>query len=411
MKKRKFISIILLLIIFFNIISVKNTSQALTAGELKDKINYVYYQADFIDRSKEKWFFIENYDKYSGASCHGYANAVSLALFGSNQNRNFNDWVFTENVDELCVGDIIRYRNDYNGGSADHTMVVVNIKGDTVYITDANYYGKDGIRWGDAYSKSDLVLMISKSLTRTDWGKYNKGYFRHYIYSNVKSLEDSFVPDGTKQDIGTNFVAYITPTSNLNLAAQTTGTGNGANVNLTTRNENSQNQKWYFKRQSDGSYSIKNMYSGNYLDIENSGNIDHENVQVWSGGAGDKQCWFVYSYNGGYRLVPRSSKEDLKALDIGDNIKDGANLQIYYFASNNNAWQTFEIINDYDKGDVNGDGKVTLLDYGLVLAHVKRTKLLTGEELERADVNGDGKVTLLDYGLILAHVKRTKLLF
>ena len=62
-------------------------------------------------------------------------------------------------------------------------------------------------------------------------------------------------------------------------------------------------------------------------------------------------------------------------------------------------------------GDVNGDGKVTLLDYGLVLAHVKRTKLLTGESLTRADVNGDNKVTLLDYGLILAHVKRTKLLF
>ena len=65
----------------------------------------------------------------------------------------------------------------------------------------------------------------------------------------------------------------------------------------------------------------------------------------------------------------------------------------------------------YQRGDVNGDGKVTLIDYGLVLAHVKRTKLLTGEELQRADVNGDGKVTLIDYGLILAHVKRTKLLF
>lgn len=65
----------------------------------------------------------------------------------------------------------------------------------------------------------------------------------------------------------------------------------------------------------------------------------------------------------------------------------------------------------YKKGDVNGDGKVTLIDYGLVLAHVKRTKLLEGDQKQRADVNDDGKVTLIDYGLILAHVKRTKLLF
>ena len=561
MKKRKFISIILLLIIFFNIISVKNTSQALTAGELKDKINYVYSQADFIDRSKEKWFFIENYDKYSGESCHGYANAVSLALFGSNQNRNFNDWVFTENVDELCVGDIIRYRNDYNGGSTNHTMVVINIIGDTVYITDANHDGYDGIRWGDAYSKSQLASMISGSLCWTDWGTWNKGYFRHYIYSNVKSLEDSFVPDGTKQDIGTNFVAYITPTSNLNLAAQTTGTGNGANVNLTTRNDNSENQKWYFKRQSDGSYSIKNMYSGNYLDIENSGNIDHENIQVWSGGAGNKQNWFVYSYNGGYRLVPRSSEKDLKAMDIGDDIKDGANLQLYHAVSNNNAWQTFliikdmgekqdlgteftasivpksnsklalevtgtgngsnvqlgtksnvdsqkwiftrqsdgsysiknknaekyldiyntgytnkenvqvwsggtgdkqswfiylynggyrlvprssiqdfkgldidtstdeikeganlqiydnwsstndsqtfEIINDYKKGDINGDGKINIKDWNILYAYINETMTLSSEELQRADVNEDGKINVKDLNRLYEHITET----
>ena len=72
---------------------------------------------------------------------------------------------------------------------------------------------------------------------------------------------------------------------------------------------------------------------------------------------------------------------------------------------------TIKVNEKVKKGDINGDGKVTLLDYGLVLAHVKRTKLLTGDMLERADVNGDNKVTLLDYGLILAHVKRTKLLF
>ena len=84
---------------------------------------------------------------------------------------------------------------------------------------------------------------------------------------------------------------------------------------------------------------------------------------------------------------------------------------VYLTLNNNQAVCSVTVEKQYLKGDVNGDGKVTLLDYGLVLAHVKRTKLLTGEELERADVNGDGKVTLLDYGLILAHVKRTKLLF
>ena len=38
-------------------------------------------------------------------------------------------------------------------------------------------------------------------------------------------------------------------------------------------------------------------------------------------------------------------------------------------------------------GDVNGDGEITLVDYGNILAHVKGTKLLTGQNLKAADVN------------------------
>lgn len=66
---------------------------------------------------------------------------------------------------------------------------------------------------------------------------------------------------------------------------------------------------------------------------------------------------------------------------------------------------------DYLLGDVNGDGKVTLADYAKILAHVKKTSLLTGDALKAADVNGDGKVTLADYAKVLAHVKKTALLW
>ena len=68
-----------------------------------------------------------------------------------------------------------------------------------------------------------------------------------------------------------------------------------------------------------------------------------------------------------------------------------------------------KVIN-YLLGDVNKDGKITLADYTKILAHVKKTKLLTEEEQKRADVNQDGKVTLADYTKVLAHVKKTKML-
>ena len=62
-------------------------------------------------------------------------------------------------------------------------------------------------------------------------------------------------------------------------------------------------------------------------------------------------------------------------------------------------------------GDVNADGKVNITDVALINAHVKKTKLLTGEELARADINGDGKVNITDVALVNAHVKKVKLLF
>ena len=63
-------------------------------------------------------------------------------------------------------------------------------------------------------------------------------------------------------------------------------------------------------------------------------------------------------------------------------------------------------------GDINGDGKITTLDYMKVNAYVKGTVTLTEYELKCADVIGtDGKVTTADAMRINAHVKGTKLLW
>ena len=59
--------------------------------------------------------------------------------------------------------------------------------------------------------------------------------------------------------------------------------------------------------------------------------------------------------------------------------------------------------------DINGDGKITTLDYMKVNAYVKGTVTLTEYELKCADVIGtDGKVTTADAMRINAHVKGTK---
>lgn len=69
------------------------------------------------------------------------------------------------------------------------------------------------------------------------------------------------------------------------------------------------------------------------------------------------------------------------------------------------------IANTYNPGDVNGDGKVSSLDYIKIKNHIMGTNKLTGSALTRADVNDDGKVSSLDYIKIKNHIMGTNKLF
>ncbi len=48
-------------------------------------------------------------------------------------------------------------------------------------------------------------------------------------------------------------------------------------------------------------------------------------------------------------------------------------------------------------GDINGDGKVTTIDFIKIRKHILSNPKLDSEELKRADVNSDGSVNVLDY--------------
>jgi len=62
-------------------------------------------------------------------------------------------------------------------------------------------------------------------------------------------------------------------------------------------------------------------------------------------------------------------------------------------------------------GDINGDGKITTLDVGMVNSHVKEVTKLEGYQLDCADVSKDESITTLDVGMINSHAKSVKALW
>ena len=64
------------------------------------------------------------------------------------------------------------------------------------------------------------------------------------------------------------------------------------------------------------------------------------------------------------------------------------------------------------RGDINGDGKVTTIDFGRANSHAKGVAILTGYELLCVDtVKQDGLVTTADAGRVNAHARGTSLLW
>lgn len=59
-------------------------------------------------------------------------------------------------------------------------------------------------------------------------------------------------------------------------------------------------------------------------------------------------------------------------------------------------------------GDVNGDGKISTVDVGIVNSYVKGTSALEGYQLDVAETSGDKKISTVDVGMINSHAKNIK---
>ena len=112
------------------------------------------------------------------------------------------------------------------------------------------------------------------------------------------------------------------------------------------------------------------------------------------------------------KIGPKVKIEDLlKNIEVSDNLiisVETPNENQEYIGTNTKiiiSEKTKQIqIEEYNcliYGDINGDGKISSLDYTLIKNDIMEVKKITDETMKlSADVNGDGKISSLDYTLI-----------
>lgn len=144
----------------------------------------------------------------------------------------------------------------------------------------------------------------------------------------------------TPADVGTGFYAQIATKIDNSKGVSVSG----SNAELDTF-ANLASQLWYFEKQSDGSYTIKNQATGKLLSVENSSENSGANVILADANASLGQKWCLYEGETGYyEFVPLCATGC--ALDVNGAINtDGTNIGIY--TRNQTSAQYFSLL----KGD------------------------------------------------------------
>lgn len=140
-----------------------------------------------------------------GIECFGFANLCYTYIF--------DDSIYYANthndVDELCVGDWVRYRSSSNS-KANHSIFITDIIGNSIFYVDCNGEGDDCVHWGNIMSKDDLKSKLTLRLYEYEYEDYTLngfGYIKTYPYNNVTSLSRAttksniILPDEAEKDV------------------------------------------------------------------------------------------------------------------------------------------------------------------------------------------------------------------
>ena len=106
---------------------------------------------------------------HGGWQCHAYG----IDLFDHLFQKCAMCSEYRYDMNNICVGDLIRFNNVPYG---EHTVIVQDVVGDTVYYTDANGLGNGTVRWDQTASKS--------------YFQSNLKYILHAPGNDVKSLTE-----------------------------------------------------------------------------------------------------------------------------------------------------------------------------------------------------------------------------
>ena len=174
------------------------------------------------------------------------------------------------------------------------------------------------------YKGEQIVTTQVSGSSEYTLNNLGEGEYTAYITAyNDSSSKQGYVTFRVNYlDIGTNFIANIIKVDSWSHVVND-------NTNACIGKEvGNANEYYEFVRQSDGSYIIKSLEDGKYLDVSDGGNKNGQNVGFSDYTGENNQRWYIKNGSSGKILIPKNATES--CLDISNNGSAiGTNAQIW----------------------------------------------------------------------------------
>ena len=174
------------------------------------------------------------------------------------------------------------------------------------------------------YKGEQIVTTQVSGSSEYTLNNLGEGEYTAYItaYNDNSSKQGSVTFRVNYLDIGTNFIANIIKVDSWSHVFND-------NTNACIGKEvGNANEYYEFVRQSDGSYIIKSLEDGKYLEVSDGGNKNGQNVGFSNYTGENNQRWYIKNGSSGKILIPKNATES--CLDISNNGSAvGTNVQIW----------------------------------------------------------------------------------
>lgn len=216
---------------------------------------------------------------------------------------------------------------------------------ETIWISVSTVCAKGQVIGIDKIGYGRVVTEQCDSSYGIEASKLGVGSYSAYfsVYNGSGGIDTSRITFEIINPVnyGDDFYAFI-----INNESRKMITNDFENVNVILKGEvPSDNQKWHFLRQSDGSYNIISLKDGKALDVYNASAESGTNVHMYESNGSNAQKWYLVEQYGNICLAPACS---MCRLDIAGGVfEDGTNIQMY--TNNNTSAQYFTVYVISDK--------------------------------------------------------------